>query len=160
MDCLNDLNRKERLTVLFVTHDLTLAAKYCTHTALFLSGRVQTGVCQVVLNSEDWNRPTASRFPSTRSRPGFSMSTSTEWGSCHDPGFFLFMGPVLSELPYGMADLYSPVNDRRPGCSPGSDLYWRGHVAGFNARIAVTMWAASSFHLEELSGSTPTCCSL
>ena len=44
MDSLNDLNRNERLTVLFVTHDLTLAAKYCTHTALFLPGRVQTGV--------------------------------------------------------------------------------------------------------------------
>jgi ABC-type Mn2+/Zn2+ transport system ATPase subunit len=53
MDSLNDLNRKERLTVLFVTHDLTLAAKYCTHTALFLNGRVQTGACQTVLNSED-----------------------------------------------------------------------------------------------------------
>ena len=53
MDCLNDLNRKERLTVLFVTHDLTLAAKYCTHTALFLHGRVQTGVCQSVLNPKD-----------------------------------------------------------------------------------------------------------
>jgi len=53
MDSLDDLNRNDKLTVLFVTHDLTLAAKYCTHTALFLNGCVQTGVCQVVLNSKD-----------------------------------------------------------------------------------------------------------
>jgi ABC-type Mn2+/Zn2+ transport system ATPase subunit len=53
MGALTDLNRRENLTVLFVTHDLTLAARYCTHTALFLDGRVQTGACGVILNAGD-----------------------------------------------------------------------------------------------------------
>jgi ABC-type Mn2+/Zn2+ transport system ATPase subunit len=43
MQSLSDLNRRERLTVLFVTHDLTLAARYASHVALFHNGEVQGG---------------------------------------------------------------------------------------------------------------------
>jgi zinc transport system ATP-binding protein len=53
MEALTDLNRKENLTVIFVTHDLTLAARYCTHTALFIDGFVRTGACHCILNAED-----------------------------------------------------------------------------------------------------------
>lgn len=53
MEALTDLNRKENLTIIFVTHDLTLAARYCTHTALFIDGLVRTGACHVILNAED-----------------------------------------------------------------------------------------------------------
>jgi len=53
MESLTNLNREENLTVLFVTHDLSLAARYCTHTALFIDGFVRTGACNAVLNSED-----------------------------------------------------------------------------------------------------------
>jgi ABC-type cobalamin/Fe3+-siderophores transport system ATPase subunit len=53
MQSLTDLNRNENLTVLFITHDLASAARFCTHTALFINGVVRTGSCQVVLNSED-----------------------------------------------------------------------------------------------------------
>lgn len=56
MESLTDLNQKENLTVLFVTHDLTLAARYCTHTALFLDGLVRTGSCHIILNAEDLER--------------------------------------------------------------------------------------------------------
>ena len=56
MRSLTDLNRNENLTVLFITHDLALAARFCTHTALFINGFVRTGSCQVVLNSEDLER--------------------------------------------------------------------------------------------------------
>jgi ABC-type cobalamin/Fe3+-siderophores transport system ATPase subunit len=56
MQSLTDLNRNENLTVLFITHDLALAARFCTHTALFINGFVRTGSCQVVLNSEDLER--------------------------------------------------------------------------------------------------------
>lgn len=56
MECLTDLNQKENLTVLLVTHDLNLAARYCTHAALFVNGSVSTGVCQAVLNSKDLGR--------------------------------------------------------------------------------------------------------
>jgi ABC-type Mn2+/Zn2+ transport system ATPase subunit len=56
MECLTDLNQKENLTVLLVTHDLHLAARYCTHAALFTNGSVRTGVCQVILSSETLER--------------------------------------------------------------------------------------------------------
>ena len=56
MQSLTDLNRNENLTVLFITHDLALAARFCTHTALFINGIVRAGSCQVVLNSEDLGR--------------------------------------------------------------------------------------------------------
>ena len=53
MESLTDLNRKENLTVLFVTHDLTLAAHYATHIALFLDGSVQGGPCHIILSQEN-----------------------------------------------------------------------------------------------------------
>jgi ABC-type Mn2+/Zn2+ transport system ATPase subunit len=56
MECLTDLNQKENLTVLLVTHDLNLAARYCTHAALFVNGSIKTGVCQAILNSKDLGR--------------------------------------------------------------------------------------------------------
>ena len=46
------LNREERLTVLFVTHDLAIAARYATHIALFLDGQVEAGPAVELLNGE------------------------------------------------------------------------------------------------------------
>ncbi|MGH7410038.1 MAG: metal ABC transporter ATP-binding protein [Candidatus Methylomirabilis sp.] len=40
---LADLNEKEHLTLLFVTHDVTIAARYATHIALFHSGSLEFG---------------------------------------------------------------------------------------------------------------------
>lgn len=56
MQALKDLNRKENLTVLFVTHDLALAAHYATHIALFLDGHVEAGLCHTILNQETLER--------------------------------------------------------------------------------------------------------
>lgn len=56
MESLTDLNRDENLTVLFVTHDLTLAAHYATHIALFLEGSVQAGPSRAILNREGLER--------------------------------------------------------------------------------------------------------
>ncbi len=53
MESLMDLNRKEDLTVLFVTHDITLAARYGTHVALFLNGLVLAGDSRMILNPEN-----------------------------------------------------------------------------------------------------------
>jgi iron complex transport system ATP-binding protein len=53
---LKDLNEKENLTVLFVTHDLTLAARYGTHIALFRDSQVHVGTKQAILNQEDLER--------------------------------------------------------------------------------------------------------
>lgn len=52
MRSLADLNREERLTVLFVTHDLPLAARYASHVALFLDGTVVAGPYQQVLRPD------------------------------------------------------------------------------------------------------------
>jgi ABC-type Mn2+/Zn2+ transport system ATPase subunit len=56
MDLLARLNREEGLTVLFITHDLPIASRYCTHTALFMDGTVRTGSCRHSLNPEDIRR--------------------------------------------------------------------------------------------------------
>ncbi len=53
---LADLNRKEQLTVLFVTHNLAIAARYATHIALFHAGDVVSGPRQAVLDRQTLER--------------------------------------------------------------------------------------------------------
>jgi len=47
---LANLNRREAVTVLFVTHDIAIAARYATHLGLFHSGTVEFGPRQTALN--------------------------------------------------------------------------------------------------------------
>jgi len=51
-----ELNRADGLTILFVTHDLTLAARHATHVALFAGGRVTAGPGRDVLSPENLRR--------------------------------------------------------------------------------------------------------
>lgn len=46
---LADLNRKDHLTLVFVTHALSIAARYATHVAIFHSNRVEAGPSQEML---------------------------------------------------------------------------------------------------------------
>jgi ABC-type cobalamin/Fe3+-siderophores transport system ATPase subunit len=50
-ESLAELNRTERLTVILVTHDLAIAARYGTHLALVHDGRVEAGATNEVLRS-------------------------------------------------------------------------------------------------------------
>jgi ABC-type Mn2+/Zn2+ transport system ATPase subunit len=50
------LNRDERLTLLFVTHDIDVAARHATHVALFHAGRVASGPRVAVLTRENLAR--------------------------------------------------------------------------------------------------------
>ena len=50
------LHRDEGVTLLFVTHKLSIAARYATHVALFHEGRVTTGRRDPVLASEPARR--------------------------------------------------------------------------------------------------------
>ena len=52
MQSLTDLNHRESLTVLFITHDLTLAARYASHVALFHNGKVEGGPIADAMNPE------------------------------------------------------------------------------------------------------------
>lgn len=52
----SELNRGDGLTILFVTHDLTIAARHATHVALFSGGRVHAGRSREVLSSENLER--------------------------------------------------------------------------------------------------------
>ena len=133
MQSLNDLNRKENLTVLFITHDLALAARFCTHTALFIDGCVRTGTCQAVLNSEDLERaygvpvwvhqdPTgALQRPYPRRR-----------GHLHDSKLSLLLGAFLSELFDRLADQPSALHHWRSRSGPGSNLHRRCRFPGIN----------------------------
>jgi zinc transport system ATP-binding protein len=54
--CLDALNRQEQHTVLFVTHNIALAARYATHVACFHAGSVVAGPSQAVLRRETLRR--------------------------------------------------------------------------------------------------------
>jgi ABC-type Mn2+/Zn2+ transport system ATPase subunit len=53
---LAELNGKDHQTLLFVTHNLTIAARYATHVALFHAGGVASGPRQEVLNRHTLER--------------------------------------------------------------------------------------------------------
>ena len=53
---LADLNREEKMTLLFVSHQLTLAARHATHVALLAEGQVQTGPAREILTPENLSR--------------------------------------------------------------------------------------------------------
>lgn len=50
---ITELNRKHRITVLFVTHDLQLAGRYASHVAVFKNRRVIGGAVKDVLTGEN-----------------------------------------------------------------------------------------------------------
>jgi ABC-type Mn2+/Zn2+ transport system ATPase subunit len=50
--CLAELNHTQQQTLLFVTHNLAIAARYATHIALFHAGDVVSGPRQEVLNRQ------------------------------------------------------------------------------------------------------------
>jgi ABC-type Mn2+/Zn2+ transport system ATPase subunit len=56
LQTVSELNRADGLTILFVTHDLTLATRHATHVALFAGGRVIAGPGRDVLSPENLQR--------------------------------------------------------------------------------------------------------
>ncbi len=52
LDVLTDLHTRYQLTVVFVTHDLQIAADRATHAALFRSGRVAAGPVQDTMTTD------------------------------------------------------------------------------------------------------------
>jgi ABC-type cobalamin/Fe3+-siderophores transport system ATPase subunit len=53
---LSDLNEKDGITILFVTHDLAVAARHGSHFALFRDGSVTTGPGEQVLRGDNLHR--------------------------------------------------------------------------------------------------------
>lgn len=56
LDLLRQLNRQEKLTILLVTHDIPMAARYATHVALFHGGQLTCGVAEQMLTAENLAR--------------------------------------------------------------------------------------------------------
>lgn len=52
LETLASLHRQQLLSLVFVTHDLTLAARFATHVALFSRGKVQAGPVGPILSPE------------------------------------------------------------------------------------------------------------
>jgi ABC-type Mn2+/Zn2+ transport system ATPase subunit len=48
----SELNRRDGLTLIFVTHNLLLASRLATHVALFYDGRVRTGRAEALLQHD------------------------------------------------------------------------------------------------------------
>jgi ABC-type Mn2+/Zn2+ transport system ATPase subunit len=56
LETLVELNHAEKLTILFVTHKLPLAARHATHVALFDRGHVRHGTLETLLRDGDIER--------------------------------------------------------------------------------------------------------
>jgi ABC-type Mn2+/Zn2+ transport system ATPase subunit len=56
LQLLVELNRREQVTLLFVTHDIALAARYATHTMLLRAGQAVVGPVQEVLTARHLER--------------------------------------------------------------------------------------------------------
>jgi ABC-type Mn2+/Zn2+ transport system ATPase subunit len=56
LQLLAELNRRERVTLLFVTHDIAIAARYATHTMLLRAGQAVAGPVQEVLTPRHLER--------------------------------------------------------------------------------------------------------
>jgi ABC-type Mn2+/Zn2+ transport system ATPase subunit len=63
LETLLELNRDEGTTLLFVTHELHLAAQYATHVALFANGGVQSGTRDEILEPSLLQRAFGARAP-------------------------------------------------------------------------------------------------
>jgi len=70
---LSDLNRTEHITILFVTHDLAIAARYGSHFALFHHGTVIAGSGDQVLRGDTLQRTYG--LPVDISRDAAGMAT-------------------------------------------------------------------------------------
>lgn len=62
LDMLAEVNRSERVTVLFVTHDLDIASHYASHVALFHDGRVSAGPREEAMRLENLERIFGAEF--------------------------------------------------------------------------------------------------
>jgi ABC-type cobalamin/Fe3+-siderophores transport system ATPase subunit len=62
---LADLNRTEAMTILFVTHKLTIARRYASHVALIHSGTVHCGFRDSVLVPDQLERAYGAAVPLT-----------------------------------------------------------------------------------------------
>lgn len=56
LESLGTLNRRDGLTIVFVTHDLSIVEEYATHIALFGQGRVDSGEARALLTPERLER--------------------------------------------------------------------------------------------------------
>jgi ABC-type Mn2+/Zn2+ transport system ATPase subunit len=56
LQLLVELHRREQVTLLFVTHDIALAARYATHTILLRAGQAVAGTVQEVLTPDHLER--------------------------------------------------------------------------------------------------------
>ena len=56
LELLVNLNRHERMTILFVTHDVALVARYATHVILVRAGRAVAGPSQEILTQQHLER--------------------------------------------------------------------------------------------------------
>jgi ABC-type cobalamin/Fe3+-siderophores transport system ATPase subunit len=52
MEALCDRNERDELTILFITHDVSLATRHATHAALVHGGSVETGMARNILSEE------------------------------------------------------------------------------------------------------------
>lgn len=70
LETLLELNRDDGTTILFVTHELELAAQYATHVAIFADGRVTSGARSEQLDPDTLERAFGKRIRLVGAAPG------------------------------------------------------------------------------------------
>ena len=78
------LNKTEQLTVLFVTHDLSLTARYASHIALFHDGAVEVGPVESMLSDASLERTYGVPIEVCRETPGVVHVSPVMNGGSHD----------------------------------------------------------------------------
>lgn len=81
MGTLASFNRQQGLSLVFVTHDLTLAARFAGYVALFYQGKVQAGPVGEILSPENLSAAYGIPLTVSRERPGEVCLhlTEVEW---------------------------------------------------------------------------------
>ena len=76
---LAELNRQEQHTVLFVTHNIALAARYATHVAFFHAGSVVSGRAKPSCSGRLWSGSMGSRWGLPQIPRALLRSGSPPW---------------------------------------------------------------------------------
>ncbi|MCC6232028.1 MAG: ABC transporter ATP-binding protein [Verrucomicrobiales bacterium] len=100
LETITRLNREHRITVVFVTHDLQIAAQRATHAALFKHGRVVSGPLAEVFTDEHLGRTFGVPVRVVRDGVGgCSVVASNDLGGSSTPGSAAAAGTDFNFVP-------------------------------------------------------------
>jgi ABC-type Mn2+/Zn2+ transport system ATPase subunit len=111
LEVITDLSRNKGITVVFVTHDLQIAAQRASHIAFFKSGQVTAGPLGAVFTEENLSRTFGVPIEVRRDAAGWTAIAQTERGLSSPQQ----RPPV--QPPWNTSELAADRNVRAPGAA-------------------------------------------